>query len=177
MPRTVYFLPEGTELPGLDAYADCPRAVAEVLVEALLLVLSAWGLPTANTERLQRAVMNELGQPTLDGLQRSVHSMHTVYVVDEATVWEKLTALSAFVGESGVMPVLPRLVEYIKQDWKWWEWIWAAAVIGLQGTAWMASDGVAFAAELMLVLSNVGSLVAALKRAEQSCGKAELPPP
>ena len=145
----------------------CDEAIAIAIVEAILFLFGAKGLKISNEERVARAIFRELGPDTLRGLSRAIVNFNEAQGAEE-----KAKALFALVGGIYNAGGFRAVLKALKHELSWWEWFKISAIMVAQLTAWLATDGVAFVAEVSLTILGATDLIEACAKVAQQCQSA-----
>lgn len=160
---------EGTE-PALGSglaepeFTPCEEACAAVTVDVIFFAMGLVGLHVSNQERITRAVIQELGGPTLRGFARAIHNFSTA---DGA--YNKAKALFTLMGQIYRAGGFRAAFKVVKQEMTTWEWIKTGVIAVAQITAWFATDGAAFVAEAALSIMSAEQLIEDAVKAGKAC--------
>jgi hypothetical protein len=152
-----------------DAGADfhltpCMEACATVFVDMIFVGLGLMGIKVKNNARVTRTLLRELGQDTINGLPRLIHdfSNATSPLARAKILW---SIFSGGMKASMLKAVLKELYDQMS----WWDWTKSGVIAAAQIAAWVASDGIAFIAEVDLVLYTAEQLVEDAAKAVEVC--------
>ena len=136
-----------------SAATKCATAVVRCCVDVTLVAASIAGLRAANTRRLIDAAIRAVDGVPLRGLQ------HLVFQY-KATVgaWEKAKIAFKILGGFWNAGGLRAVMRALRDELTWWDWIVTGAIIIAQIIAWVVSDGLAFVAEVALVILSAVNL-------------------
>ena len=150
-----------SSLPGLT---PCQEACGIVAVDVVFFVLGLVGLHVSNSERITRAILRELGPDTLRGLARAIRAF------SEANgAKNKAKALFTLLGQIYKAGGFRAAFKVIKDEMTTWEWIKTGVIAVAQITAWFATDGVAFIAEVALNIMSAEQLIEDAAKAVKAC--------
>ena len=123
-------------------------------MDVVFLVIGLVGLHVSNQERIARALLRELGEDTLRGFLRSIRNFN-----EAKGAYEKAKALSTIFGEIYYAGGFRAVFKVIKDEMTWWEWAKTGVFAVAQITAWFATDGAAFIAEVALNIMSAEQLL------------------
>ena len=149
------------ELPTLT---PCEEACIKVVVDVVFLVIGLVGLHASNEERITRAIIRELGGETLRGFSRAIHAFS-----DADGAMNKAKALFTLFGQIYNAGGFKAALKIIKDEMTWWDWVKTGLIAVAQITAWFATDGVAFVAEVALSIMSAEQLIEDAVKAVKDC--------
>ena len=152
---------EAVSLPGLT---PCQEACGYVAVDVVFFVLGLVGLHVSNNERITRAILRELGADTLRGLARAIRNFS-----EADGAYNKAKALFTLFGQIYKAGGFRAAFKVIKDEMTTWEWIKTGVIAVAQITAWFATDGVAFIAEVALNIMSAEQLIEDAAKAVKAC--------
>lgn len=156
-------LSSGNYRVAVQDISPCTYAVIGAVIAAVGIVGSLVGLKVSYSEAAARAIFRELGQETLNGLQRIFHNMSTATSALEKA--KLLWSLVSRLGVGGIMTVFKATVSNMSV----WGWVKFGITFAAQMTAWLATDGVAFIGEVVLVIMDAVSLTEAIANVVKCC--------
>jgi hypothetical protein len=156
--------PESTGTRSAVTVSPCAKAVIRCGIDVTLLGLSLAGLRTANTRRVIDAAIRAVGGTPLQGLE------HIVFMYNAASgAWNKAKVafkiLGGFYNVGGFRAVLRAL----REEMSWWDWMLTGLILAAQIIAWVVSDGIAFVAEVALVILGFANLAEDIYFAVTAC--------
>ncbi|KVU30239.1 hypothetical protein WL35_06780 [Burkholderia ubonensis] len=145
--------------------SPCAIAIGTVVGDAFGIVFQFLGINEKETRAATRALLAELGEDTLRGLSAKIHDIaNATSIVDKAKeIWGLISEVKNAVGFKGI-------VKALKDSMHWYDWVITGVTAVAQLTAWFATDGVAFIAELALEGAYVAQLVEDAVNAVDTCG-------
>ncbi|MCQ0034606.1 hypothetical protein [Burkholderia glumae] len=145
--------------------SPCTMAIATVVADAFGIVFQFLGINEKETRAATRALLAELGEDTLRGLRAKIHDIANATTIFQKAkeIWGLVSEVKNVVGFSGI-------VKALKDSMHWYDWVITGATAVAQLTAWFATDGVAFVAELALEGVYVAQLVEDAVNAVNCCG-------
>lgn len=138
----------------LPEFTKCEIAIGMVSFDAVMFVLGLVGLHVSNQERLNRALLRELGPSTLRCFARAIHN----FSVAEGEL-AKAKALFSLIGGIWNAGGFRVVFKVIKNEMSWWEWTKTGIIALAQIIAWFATDGIAFFAEAALSIMSAEQLI------------------
>ena len=156
--------PEAAMLVGLPKLTPCEEACGKVVVDVVFFVFGLVGLHVSNEERITRAIIRELGGDTLRGFSRAIHAFS-----DADGAKNKAIALFKLFGQIFNAGGFKDALKVIKDEMSWWDWIKTGLIAAAQITAWFATDGVAFIAEVALNIMSAEQLIEDSVKAVKDC--------
>jgi hypothetical protein len=163
---------EDNELLDLSfLYTPCNLAIAGALVNSGFFVLSLVGLRASATDKLTRLFLEELG-PSINGFARLLENFKTA----EGT-YEKAKAFFKIAGGLYKASGFKVLIKAWAEQAEWYDWVVTGALAIAQLTAWLATDGIAFIAEVALSLGSAGAMVVSIANAVNTCMANNAPAP
>ena len=138
----------------LPHLTPCEKAIGMVVFDIVMFVFGLVGLHVSNQERLNRALIREIGPTTLRGFARSIHNFSAA----EGKM-AKAKALFSIMGEIWNAGGFRAAFKVVKDEMSWWEWAKTGIIATVQITAWFATDGIAFIAEAALSIMSAEQLI------------------
>ena len=157
-------IPEAAMLLELPKLTPCAEACGKVVVDVVLFVFGLVGLHVSNQERLARAIVRELGGETLRGFSRAIQAFS-----DADGAMNKAKALFKLFGQIWKAGGFKAAFKVIKDEMTWWDWTKTGVIAVAQITAWFATDGVAFVAEVALNVMSAEQLIEDAVNAVKAC--------
>ena len=157
---------ESFSLSSLPELTPCQNACGVVIVDVVMFIIGLFGLRVSNEERLTREIIRELGGDTLRGFARSIDTFST-----STGAYDKAKALFTLFGEVQNAGGFSIVFKVLKDEMSWWDWVKTGAIAALQITAWFASDGAAFIAEVALNIMSAEQLIEDSVKATKACSK------
>jgi hypothetical protein len=146
--------PSTTKLPAEISFTPCTEAIGVFIADVVFLVLGLAGLHVSNQERITRALLRELGEDTLRGFLRAIHNFN-----EAKGATAKAKALFTIFGQIYKAGGFRAVLKVIKDEMTWWEWVKTGVIAAAQIVAWVATDGVAFIAEVALNIMSAEQLI------------------
>jgi hypothetical protein len=151
---------------------DCEMAVGYVVFDVICLALGAVGLRSTVNSRTIRAI-GEAAAPVLSKLETIIARMAAPGASTTDIAWGVFDILKIIYGGGSLGAVFSAFTDSLT----WWDMI----LYGITGTATiiaaLATDGVAFVAEVVILLATFGFLVSDSVKAAEVCGASPEPPP
>lgn len=143
---------------------SCGWACALAGVDGIMLAGSIVGLRAANNRRIADAVLRAAGQQPLSGLAHLFQDL-------EAAVgaWEKAKNLFKILSGFYNIGAFRAIFRALRYEMRWYEWALAGLTFLAQVVAWVTSDGVAFVAEVALVVPSAIYLGVDIASAVAAC--------
>lgn len=138
----------------LPKITPCEEAIGMVIFDVVMFVFGLVGLRVSNQEKLNRAIIRELGPSTLRGFAREIHN----FSVAEGKM-AKAKALFSLMGGIWKAGGFKAAFKVIKDEMSWWEWLKTGIIAIAQITAWFATGGTAFIAEAALSIMSAEQLI------------------
>jgi hypothetical protein len=145
----------------LDA---CTSACLLTVVDVCIFIFGVCGIRVKNEERLGRAILQELGPDTLRGLAGAIHNFSAA-----AGAEAKAKALLPIVIGIYRAGAFKAAYGAIRHEMHLSDWAISCAVVGAQLIAWFASDGVAFIAEIALLILGATTLIKDAAKVGTAC--------
>ncbi|MDV2453150.1 hypothetical protein [Xanthomonas hortorum] len=125
--------------------APCIMAVGMVIADVFAIVFQLAGINESESRAAARAILEELGQETIRGIQATIHDFSVAEsAMDKARlIWKIISEVYNAIGISGIAKAL-------EDSMHWYDWIITGVTVVAQLVAWFATDGVALIAELAL---------------------------
>ncbi len=151
-------------LESFDDLSPCTLARLYVFVDVVAFAVSLAGLPTLNRERTARVLLREMGVETINSGQQAIEDVRSAENgLARAKACFRL--LNKALNATTLKTILKDLVSHMS----WWDWTKSGAIAVMQLTAWLASDGIAFAAEAALTIMGATILAEDAEKAVRVC--------
>ncbi|RFZ92301.1 hypothetical protein D0C36_12765 [Mucilaginibacter conchicola] len=151
-------------------YTPCTKAVGKAMLSSGLFVLSMVGIRTSASDRMYHAFLAEFG-PVADKFTRLFNDF------DKAnTAYQKGKLMFKIGGGLLKASCFKAILKSWAEEASWFDWVTASAFAIAQFTVWFATEGVAFIAEVVLLLANAGFLIKDIANAVSVCTKEECAP-
>ena len=144
--------------------ADCIAALVTCAVDVLTLAFQILGAVTI-ARNLAKTLAAGLKPAGLIGLEVSVNA-----VLQAASKWDKAVAFARLAGQIFKQLGLKQILQALKDNLRWYQWLLMGVIMAAQLVAWFASDGIALAAEIVIAVVLVGVLAADIVAAVGKCG-------
>jgi len=143
----------------------CVLAIGTVVADAFGVFFQLLGINESETRAATRAILEELGQDTIRGLLATVHDIKNAdSIVEKAKlIWSLISQVKNAIGLSGIIKAL-------KDSMHWYDWVITGVTAVAQLTAWFATDGLAFIAEVALEGAAIAQMVEDSVNAVNVCG-------
>lgn len=142
----------------LDTLAAMDKAswmqIASVIVEAVLLVLSAVGIKLSISESVITKTAEEVVGvvESSSALQKAVQQLKVAFAGGSA--WEKAKAIFYLIKDSYSAGILWKIIKSLCSNMSTWEWIKTAGIVTAMIIAALATDGLALIAKIVLALNS-----------------------
>ncbi|MFY7885860.1 MAG: hypothetical protein ACOVOV_13560 [Dolichospermum sp.] len=148
----------------------CESAIGACALDVVFLVLSIAGLGASSNLISKNAFAAMLGKDTLNGFQFMIEEIKSTSGLAQAL---HVFDLFGQIYKAGG-------VDAIIQDWEnsdisWWDWVTTGVEVIAQIVAWIATDGVALAAQVVIVLVDATELIADIVNCVNTCNIPNLP--
>jgi Fascin domain len=144
--------------------SPCEQKIAYVILDIVMLVFSVLGLQAAKERYLQRVGAVARGVPNLNGLSGVVKD-----IKEAKTGLARAKACFKLFKQAVKVTMLKDILKEVLHDMSWWDWTKTSAIAIMQITIWLGSEGVAFIAELALVVMAFESLAEDSYEAAVTC--------
>ena len=144
--------------------AECIGALVACAVDVLTLAFQILGAVTI-ARNLAKTLAAGLEPAGLIGLEVSVNA-----VLQAASKWDKAVAIARLAGQIFKQLGLKQILQALKDNLRWYQWILMGVIMAAQLVVWFASDGIALAAEIVIAVVLVGVLAADIVAAVGKCG-------
>jgi len=144
--------------------ADCIAALVTCAVDVLTLAFQILGAVTI-ARNLAKTLAAGLEPAGLIGLEVSVNA-----VLQAASKWDKAVAIARLAGQILKQLGIKQILQALKDNLRWYQWILMGVIMAAQVVAWFASDGIALAAEIVIAVVLIGVLAADIVAAVGKCG-------
>jgi hypothetical protein len=162
------FIPE-SELVGVSA---CQIAIGTVVFDAVCLAVGGYGLRASANPNVF-AAMGQAIAPVASKLEAVIATMSAAGATKADLAWGVFKILKTIYSGGSLGAVFSAF----KNSLTWWN----ALLFGITGIAtiiaFIATDGLAFAAEVVIVLASFGFLVSDIAKAVSTCGITPQPAP
>ncbi|MFB6456405.1 hypothetical protein ACE38W_14125 [Chitinophaga sp. Hz27] len=142
----------------------CIAALITCSVDILAVMFQLLGLPEEVTEDAAEQVMKSVPAEELSGLEQLFKNL-----ADADSMTDKAKAMFAIFAGIYKVTGIRQILGAIEHNMAWYEWVIMGATISAQIVAWIATDGVAAVAELVLLTAAVGQAVADAVLAVTNC--------
>ena len=165
---------DGTELmPSflLSTNADLLKAswiqIASIVVEAVLLVLSAVGVKVSADKYVIKKVAEEI-VGTIESsslLQQAVKQLEEAF--QSGSAWEKAKAIFYLIKDSYSAGILWQIIKGLCENMSTSDWIKTAAIVSAEIIAALATDGAALIAKIVLALNSAYEFIKKLTNLQE----------
>ncbi len=146
------------------AISDCQMAIGWVVFDAVCLAFGAWGLRSSVRPATIEAMAQAAG-PVLSKIEITIARISAEGASATQQAWGVFEILKTIYNGGAFGAVMSAFIDSLS----WWDMI----LYGITGTATIiaafATDGLAFAAEIAIVLASTGFLVSDSVKAVQAC--------
>ena len=151
-------------------FTPCETAIASAVVNAGIFVVSLVGLRVTYTTNIARAMQRSLGAQTLNGFRTLFKSFSESQNKFQAA--GGLFKITNSIWQGGGFKII---FEAWKKEARWYDFILMGVALIAQLAIWFASDGVAFIAEVALVIMGAVTLGRAIYSAVNTCAGSNAP--
>lgn len=151
-------------------FTPCETAIAGAVVSAGIFVVSVVGLKVTYNTNIARAMERQMGKQVLNGFRTMLKEF-----MDSENKFQAASRLFKIAGSIWQGSGFKVIFEAWKKEAKWYDFVLAGVTLIAQLTIWFASDGVAFVAEVALVIVGAVSLGLSIKDAVNTCAGSKSP--
>lgn len=152
-------------------FTPCESAIGGAVVSAGIFVVGVIGLKVTHSANLERAMMRSMGAKTLNGFQTMFKEFANSQ--DKFQAAKRLFGIAQSIWQGGGFKII---FEAWKKEARWYEFILAGVTLIAQLAIWFASDGIAFIAEVALIILSAVSLISSIYTAVTTCAGTKPPP-
>ncbi|MDW3197324.1 MAG: hypothetical protein R8G66_33410 [Cytophagales bacterium] len=156
-------------MPDDSHFSECEKKWETFLVEAILAVFSVAGMKSKLKGDGTARLAAQFGKENLLGLETAWYRMAD----KEASWWSKAKALFGFTGGCLNLISFKAIIHAIGKDLSTWDKIEDIATVIFQMMAWLGSDWVAAAGELLLTTEQLLSADSSFSKAHNYCSLEE----
>ena len=146
----------GTRDLSVTADVDWSNTIQEasILVEAVLLVMSAVGISVNPSEEVMEKTVEDVVHEieTSSTLQRAIEDFISAWNTAGANAWEKATAIFNLLKDTYAAGILWTIIESLCKEMAWYDWLETAARVSAMIIAALATEGAALIAEIALIV-------------------------
>jgi PQQ-like domain len=143
---------------------DCETAILIVVIDVIFIFLGLFGIHSANQDRLVNSFLRATNKTTWSLLSLQIVRMKTA-----SNFFWKGMAICSFLGALYKGTGLKFLVSYLWSQLTWWQAVKISAIMIAQLIAWLASEGLAFCAQLSLFAWHVEQTIEDAMKVSQTC--------
>ena len=128
---------------------------ASIIVEAVLLVMSAVGITVEVSDSVIAKVADETVAAIESSslLQKAVQNLQEVWE-NGGSAYEKAKAIFVLIKDSYSAGILWNIIKSLCSNMSWWDWTKTAAMVTAMIVAALATDGAALIAKIILALNS-----------------------
>ncbi|XP_065837846.1 uncharacterized protein [Oscarella lobularis] len=133
--------------------------IASVIIEAVMLVLSAVGIKLAVDEKVIQKTAQEI-VPVVESssaLQKAVDALKEAF--KNGSNYDKAKAIFYLIKDSYSAGILWKIIKSLCSNMSTWDWIKTAGIVSAMIIAALATDGVALIAKIVLALNSAYEFV------------------
>merc|ERR1712048_1262267 len=145
-----------TQVLQAQSLSPCTIAICTFLAQAVGIVLSILGLPKLENEILINVISSHLGGDVLSGFARMIKAFSDAPAGSMAKAKAFCNIISRFYNVGG--QVFMDIIKQSVHKMHFWQWAKVLLQATAQILAWVATDFLGMAAEVVLILSNVPDL-------------------
>lgn len=144
--------------------SPCVMAVGMVVADSFAILFQLAGINESESRAAARAILEELGQETIRGIQATIHDFNAASsTVEKAKLmWKIISETYNAVGVSGITKAL-------KDSMHWYDWVITGVTVVAQLVAWFGTDGAALVAELALEGAYIAQFTEDVVEANSAC--------
>lgn len=133
----------------------CTQSLITCAIDVVAIMFQIAGVPEEVTEKAAAKLISDVSEEALCGLEQDFKAL-----ADATNITDQAKAI--FTIFAGVYKItgIRQIIGAIEHSMKWYEWVIMGATIIAQITAWLATDGAAAVAELVLLAAVVAQTVA-----------------
>ena len=135
---------------GLNPLTPCQTAIVIVVVDVIFIFLGLFGLRGLNQDRLVNAFLRTTNNAVWSGLALQITRFQTA-----SNLFWKCMGIFGLLGALFRASGLKFVVAYLREQLSWWEAVKFSALMIAQLIAWLASEGLAFCAQVALFAIHV----------------------
>lgn len=130
------------------------KQYASIIVEGILLVMSAVGISVTPSERAIDTAIDETVQviKSSSKLQKALDEFVTAWNNAGGSAYQKAKALFLLIKASNSAGILWNVIKAVCSNMAWYDWLETAAKVSAMIIAALATEGVALIAEIALVV-------------------------
>jgi len=132
----------------------CQQAVAVTSVDVVFLCVGLLGIRIPSEGKASLYIIKGIDSKAFDVIQMIIEGLQLLTTTAE--VLYQIGKLFKTIYEMGLMSML---LQYFKNEMRWFEWVKTCATLILQITSWFATGGAAFFATMGLNVIGVGKVV------------------
>lgn len=129
---------------------------ASILVEAILLVMSAVGIKVSVSQSTMKATIEDTAKAieNSSALQRAIAKFISSWHAAGGSALERAKAIFYLLKESYAAGILWTIIKSLCREMKWYDWLETAAKVTAMIIAALATEGVALIARIALVVMS-----------------------
>ncbi|MRG44479.1 hypothetical protein GFS24_05110 [Chitinophaga sp. SYP-B3965] len=158
--RDMYSLVHGKyalyyQSPSATISSSCVTAMITCAIDVVSIVLQAVGVPESVTKAVAVEIVDDISPEALTGLEAAFKAL-----ADADSLTDKAKAIFALFAGFYKITGIRQILGAIEHNMAWYEWVLMGTVITAQLTAWLATDGIAAIAEIVILGALVAQAVA-----------------
>ena len=133
--------------------------IASVIVEAVLLILTAVGISVDVSESVIEETAQEVASTVESSslLQNAVKQLEKAF--ENGSAWDKAKAIFYLIKDSYSAGILWTIIKSLCSNMSTWDWIKTAGIVSAMIIAALATDGAALIAKIVLALNSAYEFV------------------
>lgn len=133
----------------------CIGGIITVVIDVISIVLQVAGVSGSVSRAAGKEVAAKISEEVLIGLERDI------VAIEKATSnFDKATAIFKVFGQIYKVTGIRQILGAIEHNMAWYEWVIMGATISAQIVAWVASDGIAAIAEMVILTAILAQTTA-----------------
>ncbi|MDF7777332.1 hypothetical protein P1X14_18890 [Sphingomonas sp. AOB5] len=160
---------------GRVGITPCEKAIAAVVIDIVMIAIGASGL----AGKINGDTVEEVAQILVDELGEDITEIDKMFqaVNDGGSDWEKAKAIFAILGKLKDIGCLGAVIAAIFKSLSWWDMILYGLTAFATIVALIATDGIAFIAEMVILISSGVFMLEDVASAINICSATPPPPP
>jgi len=142
---------------------QCVLAIIPCAVDVLAIIFQAIGTGVIARKLAQTLVIG-IPPAGIIGLQVAVNALNAA-----TTAWTRGIAIAKLGGAILRLIGFKQIIQTLKDNLKWYQWVLMGVIIVAQIVAWFASDGIALVAEIVILAALILVLIADVVNAVKVC--------
>ena len=148
------FLPARMLAASIDIDWASIMQYASIVVEAVLLVMSAVGISVSPGESVIEGTVEDVAQAIQNSskLEKAIEQFITAWNAAGGNAWQKAKALFYLIKDTFAAGILWTIIKSLCSNMAWYDWLETAVKVSAMIIAALATDGAALIAEIALIV-------------------------